>query len=106
MCHDENRNALIPVRSCELEIDQSTLFLWKKRTLSRFLVVCISMAPFIIRQANSESEENRNDAVFSVCAVFLVLSSTGLAARMGSKRMKRSQFLIDDLLIIWAFVSR
>ena len=64
------------------------------------------MAPFEIRQVNSEREENKNDAVSSVCAVFLVLSSVGLAARMASKRIKRSQILLDDLLIIWAYVSR
>lgn len=44
----ENGNPLIPVRSCRLEIDQSTLFLWKKRTRSRFFVECINMASFLI----------------------------------------------------------
>ena len=71
----------------------------------RFFAVCINMAPLITQQASAESDENKHDAVFSVCAVFLVLSSTGLAARMVSKRLKRSRFLIDDLLIIWAYLS-
>lgn len=48
---------------------------------------------------------NKNRAVLSICAVFLVLSSTGLAARIVSKRMKNTQFLFDDLLLIWAYVS-
>ncbi len=63
------------------------------------------MARIIIRQASSESEMNKNGAVLSICAVFLVLSSTGLAARIVSKRMKNTQFLFDDLLLIWAYVS-
>lgn len=73
--------------------------------MSQFFVDCIIMAPFTIRQASSVSEENKNHAVFSVCAVFIALSSAGLAARMVSKRMKRNPVLIDDHLIIWAYVS-
>ena len=63
------------------------------------------MAPFVIRQASSQSSENKDNAVFSVCAVFLALSSAGMAARVASKRIKRSEFLVEDLLIIWAYVS-
>lgn len=66
----------------------------------------MNMAPFVARQSSSMAEEKHDHAVFSVCAVFLVLSSTGLAARMVSKKIKRRQFRIDDLLIIWAYVSR
>ena len=63
------------------------------------------MAPIIVRQASSELEKDKNGAVLSICAVFLVLSSTGLATRIVSKRMKGTQFLFDDILLLWAYVN-
>ena len=63
------------------------------------------MAPLFIRQTKSESDENKDSTVFSVCGIFIFLSSAGIAARMVSKRIKRTKFHIDDVLIIWAYVG-
>lgn len=63
------------------------------------------MAHFMVRQASPQSTENKNNAVFSVGAVFLVISTAGMAARLASKKMKRTPFFVDDVLVIWAYVS-
>ena len=63
------------------------------------------MAPTLFRRANSTPDENRNTEVFVVAAVFLIVAFTGLVARLSSKRIKRKSLQIDDILLIWAFVS-
>ena len=100
----ENSKLLIPGPFLQARIRLKHTIPIEGRRAAVF-VVCIAMAPLIIRQASSESDENKNRALFSVCGVFLVLSSAGLAARMISKRIKRTQFLIDDVLIVWAYVG-
>ena len=65
----------------------------------------LNMTVFVLRQASPQSDDNKDRAIFSVCAVFLLISSIGMAARLASKWEKRSPFSVDDLLIIWAYVS-
>lgn len=49
--------------------------------------------------------ENRSGEIFAVVAFFLVLAATGLGLRFESKRIIRKSLLLDDYLVIVAFVS-
>ena len=65
----------------------------------------LRMAPALIRDAVPVSSDNRSASLISIAAVFLSLSLAALLARLVSKRMKRAPLYIDDLLLIFAWVS-
>lgn len=51
-----------------------------------------------------EERTNKTGLVIRVYGAMLALTTLGLAARIASKRLKRNQILIDDFLILWAYV--
>ena len=62
------------------------------------------MASILIRQQAADTDENRDAKILGVCVAFLIISTSGLAARFISKFMRRNWLQVDDYLIIWAYV--
>ena len=62
------------------------------------------MASILIRQEAADTDENRDAEILGVCVAFLIISTSGLAARFISKFMRRNLLQVDDYLIIWAYV--
>ncbi len=66
-----------------------------------------AIADMILRltaRGNAQPQENHDAEVASVGAVFLAISSLGIAARLVSHRIKRRRIQIDDALLLWAHV--
>ena len=65
----------------------------------------IKQAQPLILRASQPPDQNRNTEVFAAAAAFLILAFLGLVARLSSKRIRRRALQVDDLLLVWAFVS-
>ena len=63
------------------------------------------MAPANMLRAASTPDDNHNAEITATGAAFITISSAGIIARMVSKSMKRNPLQVDDLLLIWAYVS-
>ena len=62
------------------------------------------MAPNFYRRSSVDEPTNRTGLNVRFYCAMLVLATLGLAARVASKRLKRNHVMIDDYLIIWAYV--
>ena len=54
--------------------------------------------------AFSQSNANHNAELISISVVFVILSFLGIICRLVSKRMKRTSLMLDDYLLLMAFV--
>ena len=54
--------------------------------------------------ADSSDNANHDAQLVGISVAFVVLSFLGIACRLVSKRMKRSSLMIDDNLLLMAFV--
>ena len=57
-----------------------------------------------MESTTSEKNDNHNGELISIAIVFLFVSFVGLVCRMLSKRMKRASLVLDDFLLLLAFV--
>ncbi|KAI4218779.1 MAG: hypothetical protein L6R36_008754 [Xanthoria steineri] len=62
------------------------------------------MAPSFYPRSSVDEPTNKTGLNIRVYCALLVLTTLGLAARVASKRLKRNHFMIDDYLILWAYV--
>lgn len=64
------------------------------------------MALRFMKRLDALSSENHDTDVICVGAIFLTISSLGIAARLVSHRIKKRRLQIDDILLLWAHVRR
>lgn len=62
------------------------------------------MAPNFYPRSSVDEPTNRTGLNVRFYCAMLVLATLGLAARVASKRLKRNHMMIDDYLILWAYV--